>query len=430
MSARPAIRLVALAAFALLAGCSHKAAPTAPVERLGPAFEQVFPPARATRVPLETTIWARFREPLDPATVTTTTVFLKHDTQRLAISLGYDAATRTLRVTPLVPLQLRHTYTVELSPKVATAAGATLDTTAFWQFTTTALRRLEHPWPLDGATGQSPFAALGWDVTEVGPVVYTVVTGDDSATVASRGPGAAVSKTNSGFQVADARRPALSTRFWSVGALAVDTGESEQGPVWRYTVAAADAPIDSLTVSAKSFCSVRYSSPKVSNCSSVSLTMGQNVYNCAIRWNLEAQPATLRLAGAKMLLWPLSVLSDFTGAAVAATTTDFDGCTATFAGPPTCVTQSYLSGVLAYGVYDPSISALVYRDDRFTAHLQCAVSFGAPYGYSLLSRNSFSVNSPGAANLPAILRLYYYRDPPAPPGAPASRAAPMGARRY
>ncbi len=428
MNARPAVRLVALAALALLAGCGHKTAPTAPAERLGPAFEQVFPAARSTRVPLETAIWARFREPLDPSTVTTTTVFLKHDTQRLAIALGWDAATRTLRITPLVPLQLRHTYTVELSPKVATAAGATLDSTAFWQFTTTALRRLVHAWPPDGATGQSPLAALGWDVTEVGPVSYTVVSGSDSATVATRGPGAAVTTTGAGFLMADARRPALSTRFWSVSALAVDTGESEQGPVWRYTVVAADARIDSVTVPAKSYCSVRYTSPKVSGCGSVTMTMGQNVYNCAVRWNLETQPATLRLAGAKMILWPTSTLSDFTGAAVAATTTDFDGCAATFAGPPTCVTQTYLSGVLAYGVYDPSISALVYRDDRFTAPLQCAVSFGAPSGYSLLSKSSFSVNSPGAANLPATLRLYYYRDPPAPPGALASRAASTGAR--
>ena len=66
MSARRRLRLRPwLVALVLLAGCGgRKPAPTAPVARLGPALEAVFPAARATRVALDTPIWARFREPV------------------------------------------------------------------------------------------------------------------------------------------------------------------------------------------------------------------------------------------------------------------------------------------------------------------------------------------------------------------------------
>lgn len=159
---RSRVAWLALAAILFSPGCSHHEKTTAPAAKLPPSVEAVEPVARAQRVWYDTEIWAQFKEPLDPATVTAATVFLKIDTRRISCRVSYDAATRRIRIVPAAALTLSETYTVELRPGLMTADGGTFDEVWFWQFTVFGLRRLEAPKPDSGATGQPPLATLGW----------------------------------------------------------------------------------------------------------------------------------------------------------------------------------------------------------------------------------------------------------------------------
>ena len=89
-------------------------------------------------------------------------MFFKADTRRLGASLRWDPAARRLHIQPDERLDLRRTYTVELSPALRFADGQTLGETYFWQFTTNRLRRPQSPLPSDGRVELSPFVALVW----------------------------------------------------------------------------------------------------------------------------------------------------------------------------------------------------------------------------------------------------------------------------
>lgn len=407
MSAR-AWRIGALALLlALTAGCGKEGgAPTAPSARLGPAVEAVFPAARAERVPIDVVVWARFREPLDPATLDATTVFLKLDTQRLPVTLAYDPATRTLTLRPQAGLKLRRTYTVELSPRVATADGVALDSTYFWQFTTTSLRRLAHPVPADGAVGRSPFASLAWDATEssVGLVRFEVYSGADSAAVAARAGAPRV--TYFPYAWTPSPRAFDSVLWWAVRATNTETGETTESPVWRFQTLPAGTPIDSVVVPLATFCTVNPRSPTSTGCNATSLTIGSS-FNTAIRWSLAGLPADARVAGARMMLWPVVTSSlNTSGTTIHATTTAFDGCAATLTSPQ----RDAFYGVLARGAYDPVTQVLTLTGDSLAAHVQVAWQSGLPSGYSFSASGGFTVTSSvGSEARAPRLRVYLYR---------------------
>ena len=115
----------------LLMGCGHRAA-TAPAAPPPPALVATHPQARATRVPYDTSIWARFQEPLDPASVGPTTVFLKIDTRRIPVAVSLDDSGRRVVLEPTQPLALRSTHTVLFTTGVRTALGAPF--AAAWQW--------------------------------------------------------------------------------------------------------------------------------------------------------------------------------------------------------------------------------------------------------------------------------------------------------
>ncbi len=429
MSARWIVLAVLVAGGAALApGCSKQPAPTAPVARLGPAVEEVFPPPRAVRVPLATAIWARFHEPLDPASIGPTTVFLKLDAARVRSDIQYDAATRTVRITPLETLRLRRTYTLEIGPRVTTAAGAALDSTYFWQFTTTALRLLEHPMPLDGASGQGPFTPLTWDAPDpdAGAVRFELYTAPDSAAVADHVVSPIV--TFESVRMAPQRRALGSTWWWSLRATNLDTGEQTQSPLWRFTVVGPEAIVDSLVVPVSSFGSASSTRPLSPTCTGTTLNLGGGNVTAAIRWQLESVSPGLRLADAAIRVQPVNFSANVANAVVYGTTTDFTGCGVHYGGPPV---PDLGAGRLAPGVYEQTFGPLLYHGDGLTSHLQCAVRLGFPHGYTFASDATFQIYSDFAAAeaLRPQLRLYYYRDPPGATVAPVSRAMPLDRAR-
>ena len=102
--------LVFVCVLALVSACGRRhGAPVEPPPPPPPEIEAVYPTDRARSIVYDTTIWAQFRAPLDPATVNDHTVFLKLDTRRIPCSVSYEAATRRIRLTPQVELVLRRT---------------------------------------------------------------------------------------------------------------------------------------------------------------------------------------------------------------------------------------------------------------------------------------------------------------------------------
>ncbi len=235
----------ALLALGILAlgGCGKDAtAPLAPVV-MPPEIVEVFPPARSTGIPYETTIRVRFKTPIVPTSANPTTVFLKIDTRRIPISFSFSDSNRVVTLRPQRDLDLRRTHTVEITTKVKTTEGGTLSQLYYWQFRTTSVRHVEQPLPRNGFGTEGPFAPLCWRATEssAGPVAYTAYVSTDSAQVAT----GTVDPINVGsaYLLPPLGRWNFDTRYyWRVEARNVQTGDYEEGPVWSFKTLPENTP--------------------------------------------------------------------------------------------------------------------------------------------------------------------------------------------
>ncbi len=418
------VPLAALLAILALAGCGKKAEQLVAPPPPPPSVTGVFPVARSTRVPYDTEIYVEFGEALDTTTVNTDNIFLKLDTQRYAFEPRYDAARRRLTVVPLAPLRLRRTYTIEITKRVRTASGRALGDPFFWQFTTTSLRRLEHPSPGDAATHESPFAALVWDSTEAeaGLVQYTVWEGLDSATVAARG--ADGRSLYEWWYLSRSRTPLSARRFWAVRALNRDTGETADSPVWRYDVVPPGLPVDTVWVPCLDF---GYFTP--------SSTGGRSVcrggpwsgpgYNNGLWWRIPQRTGGWRLAGQDLLLaYSFFGGTQLPGVSLFPTSGAFDPCRVTLQSP--APTAAEAASGLRVGTRD----VLRYRSDYFAAHLEASARYHRVTGYTIVSTNWLvSSATTGVDTTRGTLQLFAYRLPPAVIEANERLEAESSARR-
>lgn len=116
------------------------AAPPGP-DTTPPTITAMTPANGATGVALNVAPTVTFSEPMDPATITTTTVQL-NGPGGVSATVAYDAATRRVTLTPASPLADSTTYTVVVKGRnkgVADTAGNTLAANASWSFTTVDL---------------------------------------------------------------------------------------------------------------------------------------------------------------------------------------------------------------------------------------------------------------------------------------------------
>jgi hypothetical protein len=291
-----------------LAGCSEdESTPLAPTP-LPPEIVSVYPTARSTGIPYETQVWTRFRTPLQPGSVNATTVFLKVDTRRIPISFSLSDSNRLMTITPREELDLRRTHTVEITTQVRTTDGGALAETYFWQFRTTAVRRVEQPLPADGTITEGPYAPLFWRPTEetAGPIEYEVHFGTDSAAVAA-GAGASASAT-AAHVLPPGRWDSGTRYYWRVHARTRETGDEDVGPVWSFaTLPAGTATelfrvpvLDSGTWDDRANFK-RWRCPE--------LTSG-SVYGPIVRFDLESLDSTWVIADAYLEIAPSGVITD------------------------------------------------------------------------------------------------------------------------
>ena len=114
--------LLTLAALAAaFAACTPKTT-APPPPGIAPKVVAVQPVPRSTGNLYDGQIWAMFAGALDPASVDTTTVFLKQDTKRISSLVAYEPVTRRIVIVPRSTLALQTAYTVILSSRVRSKA--------------------------------------------------------------------------------------------------------------------------------------------------------------------------------------------------------------------------------------------------------------------------------------------------------------------
>jgi hypothetical protein len=346
------------------------------------------------------------------------------DTARIPIDVSWESLTRRIRIVPRVALNLRETYTVQLAPGIATATGHALGQTSLWQFTTNSLRRPEPALPLGGAGFESPFATLAWAKTDagVGSVSYELYVDADSAVVAARG---VMPRTLTRPHYLPGARWTMGARYyWAVTAVNATTGERLSGAVRAFTIVSAGTPIDSLVVDATDWSYLRWDLNEPRNrtqfCRPTDLVTG-SLFVCTIRWPLRAAAGQLRLAGA--VLTTAMNPSRNAAPSIWAGSADWSTCALGYPGPPFFDSESYL----ADGIQQGFTNQLRYESDRLTTHFEAASRVDDVYGYVLRSGSTLAYGSPTypVPSYRPVLRLYYYRLPPAPgaPAAPAVAAA-------
>jgi len=381
----------------LATGCAKNTTGPALEGHLPPSVIGTFPAARATGVPFETAIWARFREPLDSTTVSVTTVFLKVDTRRIPVTITLEDSARKIVVRPFGPLELRRTHTIEFSPRIRTAAGVSLNETYFWQFTTISVRRPSRPEPASGATFESPVAPLFWDATEAGagPVEYRLFHGADSAQVDA--------EATIPLLLADAvHLPASpwergTTVFWRVRAHNVETGDEAVGPVWRFDVVPSGATLDSILISIRDagYWDDQF---RVWRCSG--LASGVR-YGGLVRFDATLLDSSLVVADANVVLFTNTMVTTLYAAKIFQLANDQAPCDARFQGFP-----KILSTPLAGGIRNAE-GRVQFGSAILAAQIQARIRRHREFhDYSLRSQLNITYlpNEAGSG-----LRVYYLR---------------------
>jgi hypothetical protein len=107
---------------------------TPPADTTAPTVVATGPPAGAAGVPINAVIGATFSEAMDAATLTTGSFTLNNG---VTGTVGYDAATCTVTLTPSAQLVPNTSYTATISTGTKDLAGNALPLKT-WSFTTTA----------------------------------------------------------------------------------------------------------------------------------------------------------------------------------------------------------------------------------------------------------------------------------------------------
>lgn len=407
-----AVLLVALAS-----GCAKQSvAPGPPEAPPPPGLLATQPAPFATSVPVDGEVWARFDRPLDPASVDTTTVFLKIDTRRQGAVVRWEPFSRRVLITPRQPLSLLTTYTVEFSPELRDTGGVRLGAGKFFQFTTSSLRRPRYDYPLAGER-ESPFAQLGWGVTAAsGAVVtYELYAGTDSLAVLDRrAPLLQRSPANRWFP--RTAWPRGARVYWSVRAINTSNGDQSDGEVFAFQTYGPGDPVDSLVLGPADWSGIDPS--RFQSCTFDRVWTGALPLRGSIRFPLGGR-SDLRLADARLELHTPPEFADSIAAPgqvleLWAATANWAACSATLTGNPVLDVALPLGN----GVPGPTPRSIVYSNDVLTSFWEGQArraGFFGPVLHSAMRMAYWTSLATDPADRPRLVLVYYL-----PPGTPAA----------
>jgi Bacterial Ig-like domain len=109
-----------------------------PLKR-GPNVVRTYPSSGKRDVPLNTTIVVVFSEPIDPATLSTSTIQVRRGSTPVPGTVGFGSADHvTALFTPASPLTPSTVYTIDVSPGIRDLDGTALEAEFAAEFTTAA----------------------------------------------------------------------------------------------------------------------------------------------------------------------------------------------------------------------------------------------------------------------------------------------------
>jgi methionine-rich copper-binding protein CopC len=167
---------------------------TAVTDNTPPTIISRSPAPNALGVATNTTVTVGFSEPMDPLTITTTTVKLAPTSSGTPVAavVTYDAGTNSAILTPSSPLLNNTGYTVTVTTGVKDVAGNALATQSTWTFTTiadTTAPTILSTSPVNGTTVPAPATITvtfseDMDNTTINGTTFTVKKTSDSSPVA------------------------------------------------------------------------------------------------------------------------------------------------------------------------------------------------------------------------------------------------------
>ena len=410
MNLRSGRALAVAVALALSAGCGESP-PNAPAPSPPPAnVSSVTPAARATAVLYDSQIQVEFLPAINPATLDSTTVFMKLDVARYPIALRYDAATHVLHITPKFTVKLLRTYTIEITPRVLTTTGSPVVPGGyFWQFTTNTVRRPEPGAPANGVAMESPSVRLAWAATEpsAGTVNYDVYVSDDSVALAA-GTVPRLSRVTRAYYIPVTRWGFDRQLFWSVNAINSTSGEALRGPIARFATLPASTPIDSVIVPLDRWGYLRRQTGVVT-CSPGSMpSSGTGDFSGAMLWKFPASAQPWRLADASLELQSNTLNWLSRRPSVYFTRDLWTGCTSLSLTNP----QPDPNGEMAVGGTGYGLDWVKFRSEYLTAYFEAWARYGDVgalqlYSVQLLSYGTSVPTDPYRG----ALRIYYYKLP-------------------
>jgi hypothetical protein len=353
---------LALALATAFSACRRKS-PVAPPPPATPAVVAVQPPARSAAYAYDGQIWALFDRPLDPASVDTTTVFLKKDTQRLRCDVRYEPTSRRIVIVPKSPLGLNTTYTVVLTALIRSREGAALGADYLWQFSTSCIRRLTYvlPSPTVPATR---VAMLSWSSPDAvpGTLLFDVYAGPDSMAVAARTAPKIHSGTSS-YYLPRQYWPAGQRVYWAVSTTNQSTGEQLASAVTSFTVMPNGAPTRLVTATMLEYGGIQLGRPATQFCTSTILTVGTG-YNAAVKFDLDPARLGTRVHSARLVMHATNNANYAPYLLVwSSTPANWTGCGMVYPGPP----YTEFGGVLGAGSVGSPSSQIVLESIALSA---------------------------------------------------------------
>ncbi len=109
---------------------------TVEADTVPPTIVDLSPAENATEVAIGAELKVTFSEPVDPATLTAATFYLRYQASTIPASVSYDAATRVATLTPTATLANLLVYSATVTTGVADLAGNPLGASRTWSFTT------------------------------------------------------------------------------------------------------------------------------------------------------------------------------------------------------------------------------------------------------------------------------------------------------
>lgn len=398
-------------------GCTRKVVAPAATARaqVPPQIVATQPVARSSGVLYDTDIWVQFDRPLESSSVSTLTVYLKQDTQRLPISVSYEGLSRRIIVRPGITLDLQKTYTVELSPRIRAFQGDSLGTRAFFQFTTNSLRRVTYSYPAMGVT-EGPFTSLGWSGNGPinGNISYEIYAGTDSALVATRSL-PYLQRAVFLYLLPRTRWPSGADVYWTVTAINLTTGERLNGDLRRFRTYAADAPVDSVAVGLLDW-GGRSQSSSQQQCNAALLSASP-AHNSGMHFAMTSLPSTLQVADARIELPvadPYAANINTIAPTLSFAQNEWSACSFSFPGPP----YPEVNSLLGTGVAGGRPNLAVFQSDAIAAFLEGQARRLPYYGFVLRSPSLIQYGTQSLNGVTPRAMVYYYR-----PGAAALRAA-------